>query len=153
MAITKSATARVTLGSDGKAAIVYDMRITNNGPAPAANVTASDAAPTGVTFTTIATQPSQGSCSVANGGALVNCTVGTVAVGQSLAFTVNASVNVTGTLTNCVTVTTTTPETNVANNTACAPTVVVPPPIPPPRRHRGRRRRRSATPFSQGRRC
>ena len=88
VAITKSATARVTLGSDGKAAIVYDMRITNNGPAPAANVTASDAAPTGVTFTTIATQPSQGSCSVANGGALVNCSVGTMAVGQSLAFTV-----------------------------------------------------------------
>ena len=50
VAIQKDATAQVTLGSNGQATIVYDFAVKNNGPDPAANVTVSDPAPSGVTF-------------------------------------------------------------------------------------------------------
>ena len=120
MAIQKDATAQVTLGSNGQATIVYDVRVNNNGPDPAANVTVSDAAPSGVTFTQIAQQPSQGSCSIQSGGALFSCTLGTLVVGQSVAIKINATVAATGTITNTGTTTTTTPDTNPANNTDSA---------------------------------
>jgi uncharacterized repeat protein (TIGR01451 family) len=131
VAIQKDATAQVTLGSNGQATIVYDFAVKNNGPDPAANVTVSDPAPSGVTFTTVAQQPSQGSCSIQSGGALLTCTLGTLAAGQSVAIKVNATVTQTGTITNTGTTTTTTPDTNPANNTDSAQTIVVAPLKPP----------------------
>ena len=131
VAIQKDATTQVTLGSDGKATIVYDIRVSDNGPDPAGGVTVSDAAPSGVTFTQIAQQPSQGSCSIQSGGALLSCSLGTLVAGQSVAIKVNATVTVTGTITNTGTTTTTTPDTNPANNTDSAQTLVVAPVKPP----------------------
>jgi uncharacterized repeat protein (TIGR01451 family) len=131
IAITKAATAQVTLGSNGKAAIAYDIRIQNNGPDPAANVTVNDPAPSGVVFDSVAQQPSQGSCSIQSSGALLSCVVGTLAAGQSVAVRVNATVSVTGTITNTGTTTTDTPDTNPSNNTASAQTLVVAPVTPP----------------------
>jgi len=130
LAITKSATAQVTL-SGGKATITYDMKVTNNGPDAATAVTVSDPAPSGVTFAAVTQQPGQGSCSVASAGAVLNCTIGTLAVGQSVSFQVTGTVTATGTMTNCATTVTTTPETNASNNQACASTVVVAPVTPP----------------------
>jgi uncharacterized repeat protein (TIGR01451 family) len=130
VAIQKDATARVTL-TNGRATIAYDIRVQNNGPDPAANVTVSDPAPSGVVLTTITQQPSQGSCAIQSGGALLSCTIGTLAVGQSVAIKVDATVSVTGTITNTGTTSTTTPEANVANNTDSAQTVVVAPVTPP----------------------
>ena len=127
VAIQKDATAQVTLGSNGQATIVYDFAVKNNGPDPAANVTVSDPAPSGVTFASVAQQPSQGSCSIQSGGALLACSIGTLAVGQSVAIKVNATVTQTGTITNTGTTTTTTPDTNPANNTDSAQTIVVAP--------------------------
>ena len=131
VAIQKDATAQVTLGSNGQATIVYDFAVKNNGPDPAANVTVSDPAPSGVTFASVAQQPSQGSCSIQSGGALLTCSIGTLAVGQSVAIKVNATVTQTGTITNTGTTTTTTPDTNPANNTDSAQTLVVAPVKPP----------------------
>ena len=131
VAIQKDATAQVTLGSNGQATIVYDFAVKNNGPDPAANVTVADPAPSGVTFASVAQQPSQGSCSIQSGGALLACSIGTLAVGQSVAIKVNATVTQTGTITNTGTTTTTTPETNTANNTDSAQTLVVAPVKPP----------------------
>ena len=131
VAIQKDATAQVTLGSNGQATIVYDVAVKNNGPDPAANVAVSDPAPSGVTFTSVAQQPSQGSCSIQSGGALLTCSIGTLAVGQSVAIKVNATVTQTGTITNTGTTTTTTPDTNPANNTDSAQTIVVAPLKPP----------------------
>jgi uncharacterized repeat protein (TIGR01451 family) len=132
LAIVKDATAQVTLGSNGQASIVYDVVVRNNGPDPAVAVTVSDPAPSGVVFVGIAQQPGQGSCSIGSGGALLSCSLGTLAVGQSVALKVNATVSVTGTVNNCATTVTTTAETNAANNTDCAPTLVVAPVTPPP---------------------
>ena len=131
VAIQKDATAQVTLGSNGQATIVYDFAVKNNGPDPAANVAVADPAPSGVTFASVAQQPSQGSCSIQSGGALLTCSIGTLAVGQSVAIKVNATVTQTGTITNTGTTTTTTPETNPANNTDSAQTIVVAPAKPP----------------------
>ena len=97
VAIVKDATSQVTLGSNGKAAIAYDFRILNNGPDPAADVTVADAAPTGVVFVSVTQQPSQGSCAIGNAGALVSCSLGTLAAGQAVTFRVAATVSVTGT--------------------------------------------------------
>ena len=65
-----------------------------------------------MTFASVAQQPSQGSCSIQSSGALLTCSIGTLAVGQSVAIKVNATVTQTGTITNTGTTTTTTPETN-----------------------------------------
>jgi len=133
-AIQKDATAQVALGSNGKATIVYDLRVQNNGPAPAAGVTVSDRAPDGVTFSSVTQQPSQGSCSISPDGLLLSCAIGTLATGQSVVIRVSATVTVTGTITNTATTTTTTADTNEDNNHDSAQTLVTPrvtPPTPP----------------------
>ena len=136
VAAQKSATPQVTLPSDGSGAtITYNIAIVNNGPNTATNVTASDPAPSGVTFKTVTQQPTQGSCAVESAGALVGCSLGTLLPGQSVSFTVTATVTVTGTITNIVTTTGSGgPDTNPSNNTAQGQTLVVAaikPPKPP----------------------
>jgi uncharacterized repeat protein (TIGR01451 family) len=131
VAIVKDATSQVVLGSNGKASITYDFRILNNGPDPAADVTVADPAPTGVVFDSVSQQPAVGSCTIGDGGALVSCSVGTLASGEAITFRVAATVSVTGTITNTGTTTTSTPDTDSSNNTDSAQTVVVAPLIPP----------------------
>ena len=72
----KDATPQVQL-VNGQADIAYSMVVKNNGPNQAHNVVVSDAAPSGVTFLAVTTQPVNGSCSVTP--ALLNCSLGTLA--------------------------------------------------------------------------
>jgi uncharacterized repeat protein (TIGR01451 family) len=111
----------------GTAAITYNLVVKNNGPDAAANVKVADAAPANVSFVSATT--SAGSCTTS--AQALDCTITSLAPGASIAITVNATVNATGTKTNVVIVTTTTPETTTTNNTASASTIVTAPVTPP----------------------
>ena len=128
--VTKAATPAVQLPlGGGTAPIVYNIVAKNNGPDAAQNVNVSDTAPDGVTF--VSASAAKGSCAVASDGRSVQCTLGSLALNETVAITINATVSSTGTKVNTVTVTTTTTETNTGNNAASASTVVTAPVTPP----------------------
>ena len=138
--VTKTATPAVQLPQGGGTApITYNIAAKNNGPDAAANVKVSDAAPAGVTFVSATT--GKGTCTTT--AQAVDCTISSLAVGESVPITINATVNATGTKTNVVIISNTTPpDTNPNNNTASASTVVtapVTPPVPKPKPRRGLR--------------
>ncbi|WP_329804332.1 Ig-like domain-containing protein, partial [Flavobacterium facile] len=85
--------------------VTYIITVTNNGPTAATNVNVVDNAPTGTTFTSW-------SSSNGSGTGNINDTIATLAVGQTVTYTVNVDVPATllGNLVNTVTVTTTTPD-------------------------------------------
>ena len=81
----------------------------------------SDAAPAGVTF--VSATIGKGTCTTTPQA--VDCTIPTLAVGESVPITINATVNATGTKTNVVVISNTPPpDTNPNNNTASASTLV-----------------------------
>jgi uncharacterized repeat protein (TIGR01451 family) len=130
--IVKDATQQVQL-VNGQADIAYSLVVRNNGPNQAHNVVVSDAAPSGVTFLAVTTQPVDGSCTVTS--ALLNCSLGTLGPGVFRTIGVSARVTQTGTYSNCATVSGEGGDTNSANNTDCAETVVTAPatqPVTPP---------------------
>ena len=129
VAVTKAATPQVQLPQGGgSAALTYDLVVRNNGPDPAVNVQVADPAPTGVTLQSATT--SKGTCSTS--AALLQCTIASLAPGESAAITVQATVSVTGTVVNVVTATGQGgPDTNPSNNTAEARTLVTAPLAPP----------------------
>jgi uncharacterized repeat protein (TIGR01451 family) len=130
--IVKDATQQVQL-VNGQADIAYSLVVRNNGPNQAHNVVVSDAAPSGVTFLAVTTQPVDGSCTVTP--ALLNCSLGTLGPGVFRTIGVSARVTQTGTYSNCATVSGEGGDTNSANNTDCAETVVTAPatqPVTPP---------------------
>ena len=130
--IVKDATPQVEL-ANGQADIAYTMLVKNNGPNQAHNVTVADAAPSGVTFLAVTTQPEGGSCTVT--AAMLNCSLGTLGPGVERTIGVSARVTQAGTYDNCATVTGEGGDTNSANNTECARTVVTAPvvqPVTPP---------------------
>ena len=87
---------------NGQADIAYTVRVRNNGPNQAHNVTVADAAPGGVTFVAVTQQPVTGSCSI-TGGALLDCSLGTLGPGVERVIGVSARVTQTGTYVNCAT--------------------------------------------------
>ena len=91
------------------------MVVTNNGPSAATGVTIADPMPAGNTFVSATT--TQGTCT---GGAILNCTIGTMAAGASVTITLVTTPSTVGQQTNTVTVVGDRPETNTANNTATA---------------------------------
>ena len=126
--VTKAATPQVQLPQGGgSASITYNLVVVNNGPDPAANVKVADTAPADVTFVSATT--GAGSCTTT--AKALDCTIASLAPGASVAITINATVNATGTKINVVIVTTTTPETNTNNNKAEANTLVIAPITPP----------------------
>ena len=126
--VTKAATPQVQLPlGGGTAPITYNLVVVNNGPDAAANVKVADTAPVNVSFVSATT--SAGTCSTT--AQALDCTIASLAPGASVAITVNATVNATGTKVNVVLVTTTTPETNPNNNSAQAQTLVTAPVTPP----------------------
>ena len=127
--VTKTATPAVQLPQGGgTAAITYNIAAKNNGPDAAANVKVSDAAPAGVTFVSATT--GKGTCTTT--AQAVDCTISSLAVGESVPITINATVSATGTMTNVVIISNTSPpDTNPNNNTASASTVVNAPLTPP----------------------
>jgi uncharacterized repeat protein (TIGR01451 family) len=126
--IVKDATPQAQL-VNGQADIAYMMAVKNNGPNQAHNVVVSDAAPGGVTFLAVTTQPVGGSCTVTP--AMLNCSLGTLGPGVIRTIGVSARVTQTGTYSNCATVAGEGGDTNPANNTDCAETLVTAPLTPP----------------------
>jgi uncharacterized repeat protein (TIGR01451 family) len=111
--------------------ITYAMVVTNKGPSTASGVTLADPLPAGTSFVSVATN--QGTCT---GGAMISCSLGTIAVGQQVAITLVVRATQAGTLTNTVTVVGQQPEANTADNTATATTLVptrLTPPAPRPK--------------------
>ena len=105
--------------------LLYTVTVTNNGPAIASSVQAIDTLPPGVTFVS-GTGPNNEALSASGGQVTVNG--GDLAIGASFTFTINATVN-SGTIAdqiNTVVVSTTTTETNTANNSASAITTIDP---------------------------
>jgi uncharacterized repeat protein (TIGR01451 family) len=106
--------------------LTYTIVVGNNGPDAATQVTLADPLPAGTTFVSVST--TQGSCT---GGALINCSLGTIAKGQTVTITLVVKANQAGTLTNTATVVGQEPESNTANNRDTEQTLVV---APAPRR-------------------
>jgi uncharacterized repeat protein (TIGR01451 family) len=126
--IVKDAPQQVQL-VNGQADIAYSLVVKNNGPNQAHNVVVSDAAPGGVTFLAVTTQPVDGTCTVTP--ALLNCSLGTLGPGVMRTIGVSARVTQAGTYDNCATVAGDGGDTNPANNRDCAETVVTTPPVAP----------------------
>ena len=126
--IVKDATPQVQL-VNGQADVGYTVVVKNNGPNQAHNVVVSDAAPSGVTFVAVTTQPVGGTCSVTP--ALLSCSLGTLGPGVIRTIGLSAHVTQTGTYSNCATVAGDGGDTNAANNRDCAETLVTAPLTPP----------------------
>jgi uncharacterized repeat protein (TIGR01451 family) len=100
--------------------ITWTMVVTNNGPETAHGVTIADPIPAGNTF--VSAHTTQGSCT---DGAVLSCSIGTMAPGASVTITLITTPSEPGTVTNTVTVVGNETETNYANNTATASVLVV----------------------------
>jgi uncharacterized repeat protein (TIGR01451 family) len=114
---------------NGQADVGYTVVVKNNGPNQAHNVVVSDAAPSGVTFVAVTTQPVGGTCTVTP--ALLSCSLGTLGPGVIRTIGLSAHVTQTGTYSNCATVAGDGGDTNAANNRDCAETLVTAPLTPP----------------------
>ncbi len=101
--------------------ISYTITVLNSGPSIAKNVKISDDLPAGLT----ATGATGATCTL---GDPLNCSLGTLTVGQSVVIKITASVNpaLLGTLDNTVTVTSTTPDPDLGNNVASTSTPTIP---------------------------
>jgi uncharacterized repeat protein (TIGR01451 family) len=109
----------------------YSLTVTNRGPDTATDVQVADPAPAGIAYLTAT--PSQGTCNL--GPAVVTCSLGTIAPGQTVTIAITARATAVGSHTNTATVTGSGGrETNPADNSDSAVTVVPAPPTtkPPP---------------------
>ena len=102
----------------------YTLTVTNVGPVTADDVTLVDVLPSQETLVSV----SDAACT---GTTVVSCSLGSLAAGVSTSITVVALAKTAGTATNVATVSTTSPETDTANNQAHA-TVVIRGPFTPP---------------------
>ncbi len=125
LSVTKSGSpATQDLGAGN---ITWTMVVTNNGPSADTNVVVSDPMPAGNTF--VSATSTKGSCT---GGAILNCTIGPMAAGESVTITLVTTPSAAGTQTNTVHVAGDRPETNKDNNDATATVEITAPFIPPP---------------------
>lgn len=123
LSITKTAVpSRVAVGD----VVAFDEHVTNNGPGDAHAVTVTDALPAGLTFVSVST--TQGAC---RGGQVITCLIGTLPAGAGVTITVHARASQPGTHVNQATVTSTDPESDLANNTAQAAVKAAGPVLPP----------------------
>jgi uncharacterized repeat protein (TIGR01451 family) len=125
LSIVKSASpTQITLGSGN---ITWTIVVTNHGPDTDDNVTVNDPLPAGTTFVSVST--TKGSCT---GGAIISCSLGTMAAGESVTITLVTTPTRAGTLVNNVTVVGSKPEVTTNNNSSSASAVVneeKPPPL------------------------
>ncbi len=111
--------------------ITYTITVTNAGPSDAESVSLSDTVPAGTTFLTF-TEAAGWSCTTpgVGGTGTINCSIATFPSGGSAVFTLLAEVNdalPNGTvITNTATVTSTTTDQNLGNNSATTTTTVGP---------------------------
>ena len=123
LSITKTAApSRVAVGD----VVAFDLHATNNGPGDAHAVTVTDALPAGLAFVSVGT--TQGAC---RGGPVITCLIGTLPAGAGVTITVHARASQPGTHVNHATVTSTDPESDLANNTAQAAVKAAGPVLPP----------------------
>jgi uncharacterized repeat protein (TIGR01451 family) len=119
LAITKTGPATAIPGN----AISYTITVTNNGPSDAAAVTVTDVTPTGLSF--VSATPSAGSCS---GTSTMTCTLGTMVAAQTrtivVVYNVPAGYTTPDPIVNTATVSSSTNDSNPANNSATALTSV-----------------------------
>jgi uncharacterized repeat protein (TIGR01451 family) len=106
--------------------ITWTMVVTNNGPSADTGVVVSDPMPAGNTY--VSSTTTKGTCT---GGAILNCTIGDMAAGESVTITLITTPTTVGDQTNTVNVVGNRPETNTSNNTATA-TVKTHQTFPPP---------------------
>ncbi|HKR61301.1 MAG TPA: PQQ-dependent sugar dehydrogenase [Pyrinomonadaceae bacterium] len=97
----------------------YRIVVSNNGPAPATNVSISDTLPVGVTL--VSASATQGSCS---GSATVNCSVGTINNGAFAIATIVVSPTTPGQLTNTAAATASETDFDPSNNSSTTNTVI-----------------------------
>ncbi len=113
----------LTLGNN----LIYNIKVTNNGPATVANVNVQDVLPGGVTF--VSASASQGSA--VNNSGTVNASLGSIAAGGSATVTIVVTPTTVGTVNNTATVTTTTTELIFVNNSASGSTTILNAPAQP----------------------
>lgn len=103
--------------------LTYTLQVTNNGPAVAQGVTVTDVLPAQVTYTSVSVPASQGSCTYTAATTTVNCTLGSVSVGGLVIITINvdaATFSSASTSSNTATVSATTSDPNLTNNSSTA---------------------------------
>ncbi len=106
----------------------YTLQVTNNGPAAAQGVTVTDPLPAQITYSSSST--TQGTCTYTASTTTLSCSLGTVSVGGLVLITINASANTfsSSTLaTNTATVSATTGDPNLTNNTSSVTSTVAAP--------------------------
>ena len=102
--------------------LTYGITVHNAGPSSASGVTVSDTLPSGVTYTSAT--PSQGTCSQASG--TVTCSLGTIANGGNASVSIKVVPTSGSSITNQATVSATTADPVLVNNSASATTTVDP---------------------------
>jgi len=102
--------------------LTYTIAVNNAGPSSAAGAVVTDTLPSGVTFTSAT--PTQGSCSQSAG--TVTCPLGTIASGGSAGVTIKVTPSSGSSITNQATVSATTADPVLVNNSASATTTVDP---------------------------
>jgi uncharacterized repeat protein (TIGR01451 family) len=127
LSVTKSGSPATQILGSGN--ITWTMVVTNNGPDADTGVTVADPMPAGNTFVSATTDKAGATCT---GGAILNCTIGDMAVGESVTITLVTTPTAAGAQTNTVHVAGDRPETNKANNTASATVQVNANVVPPP---------------------
>ncbi len=103
--------------------LTYTLQVTNNGPAVAQGVTVTDVLPAQVTYTSVSIPASQGTCIYTAGTTTVSCTLGSVSVGGLVIITINvnaATFSSASTSSNTATVSATTSDPNMTNNSSTA---------------------------------
>ena len=123
--VSKTAPATATAGTN----ISYNITVTNSGPSNAASVSLTDTLPAGTSFVSV-TQ-NTGPTFACSGGATVTCTNASLALGSSATFTIVAAINATfsGVLSNTANVSSSTSDSNPANNSSTATTNVTLPTV------------------------
>ncbi|MCV9930207.1 gliding motility-associated C-terminal domain-containing protein [Flavobacterium sp. LS1R49] len=113
-------------------AVVYLINVTNNGPSDASAVNIADNAPTGTTISSWTAVPATGvTYPNASGTGNLNETIATLTSGLTATYqvTVQTPSNFTGTLSNSVTATSTTPDPNPGPCTDCTTDPIPPTPM------------------------
>jgi uncharacterized repeat protein (TIGR01451 family) len=105
--------------------LTYSISVNNNGPNTATNVVVQDFLPGSANFVFISCTASQGTCS-AGGNNVVTANLGDLASPGFASVTITGTVTAPGdsTITNTAVVSSSTPDTNTANNTASVTTTV-----------------------------